>query len=847
LILYFSDRPREIETAAKVNIVCLEIKEGMFLRTTYQDNLNVSVFDPDKIPDGNFFFLIHYMDKFNPHIVLDYRSPEDHPHTKVVLEDPETWGPTVLAEATIPDAIVDLIIKKRVKILGHNDHVNVDDRYTHSWIDWICSRYPGIQPDDFVFLMPSTGRSRLCTIDNTPWGLDIVRQLLGQDLFERARSSIVNCAHRKNKFISLNARPQLHRQLAVTRLFDFKDQGRLTYYETLGRNSVNGIESTKEIHESVNERYLQIRDHFPLIWDINNTDEYSSAANLQMSKEYIDENLSTYLNIVSETRFHNTNPVWFSEKTFRPMMFLQPFIILGQAKSLQALRDRGFKTFGQWINEDYDNIVEEADRMHAALDSAIAFFEDKEPQELSNILLEMLPVLMHNYFHAIEEYNGSSIRIVNRLLSTLNNQEETTAINSLVYNASKLQHGISMLPYAIPDFNKVFRAVPYLDHNQLPELFYFQLDRGLMDIAWITAQQLDHGRLSDFKDSVRDIPVSVCQAVQQGSAKFIIYDWGNLQTVDEFTLLINTLLQEFSIQGHSFSEKDFVIVSGSSWQSSSLNFVSFNFWETYFTQKFDRACPGFTKQVANNVRSKSLRKKKFICLNGQYLVSRLATVTLLSDLRDQGILTLVDSCAPLLCPPGNMDQELASFGKFSPELAHQFGKELRGTLPWHWDVDLRVDYSHVSWAWAYDVQRIWTVEKDHVDSAVDCYLNVVTEANYQYNGMVRHTEKIFKAINLLQPFVVIGEPGQLSSLQTLGYKTFNRWIDESYDCIEDPSVRVFAAVESAREFIQKDPEELSEILNEMLPTLLHNKKLAQYRQRTTWSRLEVDLACTLAK
>jgi len=29
--------------------------------------------------------------------------------------------------------------------------------------------------------------------------------------------------------------------------------------------------------------------------------------------------------------------------------------------------------------------------------------------------------------------------------------------------------------------------------------------------------------------------------------------------------------------------------------------------------------------------------------------------------------------------------------------------------------------------------------------------------------------------------------------------------------------------------------------------LLHNKKLAQYRQRTVWSRLEIDLARALAK
>jgi hypothetical protein len=139
------------------------------------------------------------------------------------------------------------------------------------------------------------------------------------------------------------------------------------------------------------------------------------------------------------------------------------------------------------------------------------------------------------------------------------------------------------------------------------------------------------------------------------------------------------------------------------------------------------------------------------------------------------------------------------------------------------------------------------VEPEYVTSAADCYLNIITEANYQANGMLRHTEKVFKAINLMQPFVIVGELGQLASLQTQGYKTFGSWIDESYDSIEDPQVRIFAATVAAREFISQYKAKLSAVLAEMLPVLLHNKKLAQYRQRTVWSRLEIDLARALLK
>ena len=841
--MYFSDRPREIENAVKINIVCKTIKDSMFLRTTYSDHLNVQHYDSDRLPTGNFFFLIHYMDQFDPAIVLTHRAPELDPESGIDLADPTTWGHTVDVDSEIPDKILELVIKKRVKILGYNAHVNIDDRYTQSWVNWLCDRYPGLNSSDFVFLMPCTGDSGLRIIDNTTWAMEIARQLLKvPDLYQRAYNSIIDRRVRKNKFINLNARPTVHRQIAVTRLFNYREEGILTFSKTFGGYEEAELPCTEP---SIKQRYEEIETHFPLVWDLKDVVDYDEAAVLDMSASYINENLDCYLNVITETRFYNTNPVWFSEKTFRAMMFLQPFIVLGAAGSLKALRNRGYQTFAQWIDESYDEIDDDIERAHRALDSAVAFFSTRTQEELSKSLLEMLPVLTHNYYHLLSEYNSSSIIVINRLLGIVNEDVSAKeACNTLVYDAGKIQHNISSMPLALPDFNQVFTAEAYSEQRELPETFYYQIDRGLMDIAWIMTQDPGSYRIHEFQDAVTKIPYNVRHAVSAGQAKFIIYDWGNLDSVKDFERLIQTLVSEL---GSNFNHNNFVIVSNISWQGSNLNFVSFNFWEAYYTEKFEKANPGFTAQTAERIRTRQPRKHKFICLNGRHTNSRLAVATLLADVRDQGILTLINSTEPLLEQPNSLVNAQVEFGKFSPELAHLYQKEIKDQLPWHWPVDLSIDYSTVSWPWAYDLQRVWAVAPDYVASATDCYLNIVTEANYKNNGMIRHTEKIFKAINLMQPFVIVGELGQLASLQTQGYRTFGQWIDESYDSIEDPQVRVFAAAEAAREFISQDTARLADIMTEMLPILLHNKKLAQYRQRTVWSRLEIDLARALAK
>lgn len=56
------------------------------------------------------------------------------------------------------------------------------------------------------------------------------------------------------------------------------------------------------------------------------------------------------------------------------------------------------------------------------------------------------------------------------------------------------------------------------------------------------------------------------------------------------------------------------------------------------------------------------------------------------------------------------------------------------------------------------------------------------------------TEKTFKVIYNLQPFIIVGAPGSLRRLQEIGFKTFDGFIDESYDEIYDDEKRMEAII-----------------------------------------------------
>jgi hypothetical protein len=119
----------------------------------------------------------------------------------------------------------------------------------------------------------------------------------------------------------------------------------------------------------------------------------------QMCQDFNDATRPYYQNslvsLVSETNF-TSNEVSLTEKSFKPVKEKHPFITVGVNGTLRALKEMGFKTFGEFWDEGYDTIVNPADRMAAILDicTEISTWDNAK---IIDFRRRVKPILDHNY------------------------------------------------------------------------------------------------------------------------------------------------------------------------------------------------------------------------------------------------------------------------------------------------------------------------------------------------------------------------------------------------------------------------------------------------------------------
>jgi hypothetical protein len=89
------------------------------------------------------------------------------------------------------------------------------------------------------------------------------------------------------------------------------------------------------------------------------------------------------------------------------------------------------------------------------------------------------------------------------------------------------------------------------------------------------------------------------------------------------------------------------------------------------------------------------------------------------------------------------------------------------------------------------------------------YVSIETVMQYPYPFL---TEKTYRAILHKRPFVIVGAPGSVAQLKKLGFKTFEKLWDESYDSINDPNQRIRAIVEIINKFGELSNDQLQDIM-----------------------------------
>jgi hypothetical protein len=121
-----------------------------------------------------------------------------------------------------------------------------------------------------------------------------------------------------------------------------------------------------------------------------------------------------------------------------------------------------------------------------------------------------------------------------------------------------------------------------------------------------------------------------------------------------------------------------------------------------------------------------------------------------------------------------------------------------------------------------NISDIWGFGFENKQNYLNTYFSVITETIFYEDGHYI-SEKSFKGIAHMHPFVIIGKPGILKYLKSIGFKTFSDFWDESYDEMHDNSERMEVCYELIKSLILKTNDEWDELNQKLLPILEHNR------------------------
>ena len=111
----------------------------------------------------------------------------------------------------------------------------------------------------------------------------------------------------------------------------------------------------------------------------------------------------------------------------------------------------------------------------------------------------------------------------------------------------------------------------------------------------------------------------------------------------------------------------------------------------------------------------------------------------------------------------------------------------------------------------------------------DSYFNIVLETmiDVDSSGGQFITEKTFKPIFNNQFFVAVSSVDHQRHLRDLGYKTFGRCIDESYDLIANNQQRFEAVLDLTKSLIHLGLDRLHQLYIDLAPEIQHNSHVFQ--------------------
>jgi len=209
---------------------------------------------------------------------------------------------------------------------------------------------------------------------------------------------------RDYKFLCANRTMEKPQRAAMGYFFikyNLKNEGLFSFIQSDSPNKIQN--SLSKVFKNYNEEYLdELIKLLPYELDTNDLELEKKAhfGSKNNKKEWYN---NSYFHIVTETYFGPN--VFLSEKIFKPIANLQPFLVLGDYLTLFELKKLGFKTFEPFIDESYDTERDSYKRMEL-LEKEIIKLKNMSIDEIHNWYYSIVDILIFNkkHLYSFENY-----------------------------------------------------------------------------------------------------------------------------------------------------------------------------------------------------------------------------------------------------------------------------------------------------------------------------------------------------------------------------------------------------------------------------------------------------------
>ena len=316
-------------------------------------------------------------------------------------------------------------------------------------------------------------------------------------------------------------------------------------------------------------------------------------------------------------------------------------------------------------------------------------------------------------------------------------------------------------------------------HGEITNFSESCLDRGAI---YVVGRQM----LSSHRERLREI-------IQEGQAQII---FSNPYEGSE------TLMRHLQVYGMDdlARSRDFKIISGGDMDPC----YDYLLYEHFLPKVLDYQENLEAAARRDEIYSDRARPYDFLCLNGRarshrkYLIERLNLLGLL----DRAIWTWLDSSSA-----GSKSFRLINHGVDLMSLPRP-----PQLLASHYEVDRYANRVGIQYHDPYIKYQLFDQEWGEIyinaNPYVDTYFSLVTETVFTYPYSFR-TEKIWKPIVMGHPWIAVANRGYYRDLRSLGIRTFDSVIDESFDLIDNDQDRLDRIISIVMDVCQNGPQQFT--------------------------------------